>query len=177
MSESTDTTESTTITATATPATATIAGSEKQIDTTQTGTSTDLISVAGDKLTATAAGSEDQVTAEQTGTLANPIAISTTSASTSTPAPTTIISASIPPPKSPPTGPCMLFLAINGVPQVRISGATPEETAVNAELQAMDQIVPGGGVVSFRIQGGQVKGVRICGRCLGGLGNREYERG
>jgi hypothetical protein len=171
MSESTDTTQSTTITATATPATATIAGSEKQIDTTQTGTSTNLISVADDKSIATATKTDEQVTAEQTGTLANPIAIAATTVPTST------IPASVFPTKSLPTGPCMLFLAINGVPQVRITGATPEETAANAELQAMGQIVPSGAAVSFRIQGGQVKGVRICGRCLGGLGSREYERG
>jgi hypothetical protein len=55
--------------------------------------------------------------------------------------------------------PSALYLACNGVPQVRVSGATPEETAKNTGLQAMAQVVPQGGVITFHVKGGEIRGV------------------
>ena len=63
-------------------------------------------------------------------------------------------------PTTPATKTSTLFLACNGVPQIRISGATPEETAKNAEVQAMGMLHQEGKMVSFDVSDGAIRGVR-----------------
>jgi hypothetical protein len=44
---------------------------------------------------------------------------------------------------------------------MRISGATPEETAKNADLQAIAILSPEGSLVSFDIRDGEIMGIRL----------------
>ncbi|KAH7086724.1 hypothetical protein FB567DRAFT_549179 [Paraphoma chrysanthemicola] len=62
------------------------------------------------------------------------------------------------------TVPSLLYLAVNGVPQFRVSGATPEETEMNKELQAMGLVAPENKLVAFDVKMGKIRGVRVEGR-------------
>jgi hypothetical protein len=90
---------------------------------------------------------------------------------TTTPTPTTKpLSAPAIAAKNKSPGPAMLFLAPNGIPQVRVSGCSHEEAGLNAGLQAVGQLVPGNTVVVFRIGGGEVQGVKVGGEMFGRVG-------
>jgi hypothetical protein len=54
----------------------------------------------------------------------------------------------------------LLHLASNGVPAIRISGATPEESALNADLQPVAILHPEGTLITFDITNGEITGVR-----------------
>jgi hypothetical protein len=62
---------------------------------------------------------------------------------------------------APTTKTSTLFLACNGVSQVRVSGNTPEEAEMNAELQAMGLVYPEGKMVGFDVVRGEIRGVRV----------------
>ncbi|KAH7076550.1 hypothetical protein BKA63DRAFT_285130 [Paraphoma chrysanthemicola] len=55
----------------------------------------------------------------------------------------------------------LLYLAINGVPQFRVSGATHEETEMNKDLQAMGLVALENRLVAFDVKMGKIRGVRI----------------
>jgi hypothetical protein len=59
--------------------------------------------------------------------------------------------------------PCLLHLADNGVQRVRISGATPEETEKNSELQAMGRLGGCNKLVFFDVKDGEIRSVRVDG--------------
>jgi hypothetical protein len=69
----------------------------------------------------------------------------------------------------------MLYLAVNGVPQIRVSGDTPEEPEMNRELQAMGLLAPENKMVSFGVRKGKVRGVRVEGRMFEKVKEKEKE--
>lgn len=71
------------------------------------------------------------------------------------------------------TTPCMLFLAVNGVPQVRVSGSTPEETAKHKEVQAMGLLYGKNELVAFDVKDGGMGGVRVKGELYVRVGASE----
>jgi hypothetical protein len=71
------------------------------------------------------------------------------------------------------TAPCLLFLAINGCPQFRISGSTPEETEKNKELNAMGLWHGKNELVTFEVKNGEIRGVRVKGELYGRVGEVE----
>jgi hypothetical protein len=71
-------------------------------------------------------------------------------------------------PISTPTAPslatgCLLFIAINGCPQVHVSGSTPEETEKNKELNAVGLLHEENELVTFDVKDGEIRGVRVKG--------------
>jgi hypothetical protein len=70
----------------------------------------------------------------------------------------------------------MVYLAVNGVPQIRVSGDTPEETEMNRELQAMGLLAPENKMVSFGVRKGKVRGVRVEGRMFERVKEKEKEK-
>ncbi|KAH7408125.1 hypothetical protein DE146DRAFT_776413 [Phaeosphaeria sp. MPI-PUGE-AT-0046c] len=65
-----------------------------------------------------------------------------------------------------------VFLNSNGVPQIRISGATKEETEMNEELQGVGRLGSGEELVSFDVRKGEVVGVRVGGELYVRVGER-----
>ncbi|KAF2035992.1 hypothetical protein EK21DRAFT_106826 [Setomelanomma holmii] len=90
--------------------------------------------------------------------------IATTASTTATPTPTARTTM---PPSNPTVTPTpmtktsLLYLAINGVPQTRVSGDTPEGTEMDKELQAMGLVAPENKLLGFDVRRGKVRGVRV----------------
>ncbi|KAF1912530.1 hypothetical protein BDU57DRAFT_582916 [Ampelomyces quisqualis] len=89
-------------------------------------------------------------TASGAAAATKPVLLAAPTLHTATAAPTT------------PLGPRVaLFLNVNGAPQVRVGGATPEEAVLNAEVQAVARTYPHNGLVSFDVRMGEIGGVRV----------------
>jgi hypothetical protein len=72
---------------------------------------------------------------------------------------------------TPATKPSVLYLACNGVAQVRVSGATPKETESNTGLQVIGLLWPENAIVTFDVKDGGVVDVRWVGDMYGREGS------
>lgn len=118
---------------------------------------------AATRLATTKAPNMNSLTAAMAGSIAR--VKSTSSTSSSNNVPPTPQTASASPAQTTTTTP--LFLNCNGVPKIRIAGATEEEKRLNEDLQGVGRLGPTGGLVSFDVRRGDVVGVRVGGRMYG----------